>query len=649
MCLRRIILVFLSLQLVILACYPLEAKTAALSEHQVKEKMHEIMKAHAKYKKMTPQLIKRALDNFISLLDPQKSYFLQREIGQWLVPEDALANRMCAEFDKASFGQFHEIFKLMQHAIARRNKYEKQLTIATLPKNVPQNQFAKVDWCVSEEALYERLLQKRAMQAKTLETVDARFKELAIQRMMKMRLKTEEKFSSNDPKEQQQIFCTLLMKALASSLDTHTVYFTPAEASQFLVSVQQRLEGIGVQLRDDLDGFTIIKILEGGPAAISGKLHINDKIIAIDHEPIIGLDGLEIVEKIRGQEGTDVLLTIVKATMQEDKKLIETKEVCMTRSQVVMQKNRVETELEPFGDGVIALLKLHSFYQDLESSAALDLTKAFTEISSAHRVHGIILDLRGNAGGLLPQAVDVVGLFIKKGIVVSIKDGNGDVQHFRAIDRKKLWDGPLLVLVDKLSASAAEIVAQSLQDYGRAIIVGDKNTFGKGSFQVFTLTPTGCDVDPLGEYKVTRGCYYTVSGKTPQLKGVASDIEVPGLYAFDEIGEEYTKYPLENDMIEPNFEDALLDVPFYQRKYIKRLYQFDLQRKESRYESYLRLLKQNSSSRIRFDLCFQDQITRLKNHELTMPLAAVDFQQKEATNIMKDLLFLSSMSLQIAA
>ena len=128
-----------------------------------------------------------------------------------------------------------------------------------------------------------------------------------------------------------------------------------------------------------------------------------------------------------------------------------------------------------------------------------------------------------------------------------------------------------MVLVDRLSASASEIVAQALQDYGRALVIGDDHTYGKGSFQTFTLTTqSNGAVDPHGEYKVTRGRYYTVSGKTPQLVGVQSDIVIPGELSFMEVGEEYAKYPLENDSIAPNFEDTLSDVPFFQRERIRR-------------------------------------------------------------------------------
>ena len=310
------------------------------------------------------------------------------------------------------------------------------------------------------------------------------------------------------------------MKATAESLDSHTNYFTPSEANQFMIQVQQRLFGIGAQLRDNLDGFSVMRILENSPASQSSKLKINDKIIAVNHEPIVGLDITEAVDLIRGEKGTPVVLTILRETCKETRQ-IEKLDIELIRNEVVLEESRLETSLEPFGDGVIAHLRLFSFYQDPKSSSAGDIRKALENIKKDHKLAGVILDLRSNAGGLLPQAVAVTGLFINKGIVVSIKDNSGKLQHLREIEGKPVWDGPLTVLVNRASASAAEIVAQTLQDYGRAIIVGDDHTFGKGTFQTFTLDPiNNPKVNPQGEYKVTRGRYYTVSGKSPQLVGV---------------------------------------------------------------------------------------------------------------------------------
>ncbi len=618
------------------------AKPAEINQYDVTHKMQEIMRAHAVYKKMSVVLARRSLDNFINLLDPYKTYFLEGEIAKWIRPTDELLEQVTRDFEYSRFPQFEEIFNLMQSSIDRRNRFEDRLKGQILPKDVRAKEFKDLAWCKTDEELYTRLVRMRGLQMEAAEKMDQDFKTLVLQRIQKGRLKYEEDILTKDKKLKSQLFCTYLLKAMASSLDAHTLYFTPAEATQFMISVQQRLSGIGVQLRDDVDGFTVTNIIEGGPTDIGGEIRLKDKIIAIDHEPVLGLDGLEVVEKIRGQDGTEVALTVLRETAVGGEKHVETKDIKVMRGEVIIKDGRIQSAVEPFGDGVIACFTLHSFYQDIESSSSSDLAKAFTTISKDNKVRGVILDLRTNAGGLLNQAVEVVGLFIKKGIVASIKDENDLVQHIRDIDSNRMWDGPLIVLVDRLSASAAEIVAQALQDYGRALVIGDDHTYGKGSFQTFTLTTqSNGAVDPHGEYKVTRGRYYTVSGKTPQLVGVQSDIVVPGELSFAEVGEEYAKYPLENDSIPPSFDDQLDDVPFFQRERIRRLYQFDLQEQITKFRVPLEALKRNSAQRISNNKLFQNFLENIKNIDdgSIEPQPYVDFQMQEAVNVMKDFIW----------
>ncbi len=621
----------------------LSAKPAEINQYDVTYKMQEIMRAHAVYKSMSPLLAKRSLDNFINLLDPYKTYFLEGEIDKWLHPTDQLLEQITRDFEYSKFPAFEEIFNLMQPCIDRRNRFEDKLKQDQLPRDVHAKEFKDLTWCKTDQELYERLVRMRALQMIAAEKMDSEFKQLAMQRLQKIRLKYEEDILTKDKKLKSQLFCTYLLKAMASSLDAHTIYFTPAEATQFLIDVQQRLTGIGVQLRDDVDGYTVTKIIEGGPADLGHELKLKDKIIAIDHEPVLGLDGLEVVERIRGPDNTEVLLTVLRDVSVGDEKRVETKDIRVKRGEVIIKDARVQSTLEPFGDGVIACLTLHSFYQDLESSSSQDLAKAYNGIAKDNKVRGVILDLRMNAGGLLTQAVEVVGLFIKKGIVASIKDENGNVQNIRDIDSSRIWDGPLIVLVDRLSASAAEIVAQALQDYGRALVLGDDHTYGKGTFQTFTLTTQGNDaVDPHGEYKVTRGRYYTVSGKSPQLVGVQSDIVIPGELSFMEVGEEYAKHPLENDSIPPNFEDTLSDVPFFQRERIRRLYQFDMQKPITKYKATFDQLRRNSAQRISNNKLFQNFLENLKNLDggLSVSSVPMDFQLQEAMNVMKDFIWL---------
>ena len=403
-----------------------------------------------------------------------------------------------------------------------------------------------------------------------------------------------------------------------------------------MVQVQQRLFGIGAQLRDDLNGFTLTRILEGSPASQGDKLHVGDRIIAVGGTPVVGMEITEAVELIRGPQGTPVILTILRKIDDVEQKL----DVEITRGEIVLKESRLESHAEPFGDKAIGVLKLFSFYQDQKYSSASDLAAAIQDLKKEHNLQGVILDLRGNAGGLLPQAVAVSGLFMTKGVVVSVKDNTGMVQHLRNIESKMVWDGPLIILTNRASASAAEIVAQSLQEYGRAIIVGDETTFGKGTFQTFTLeSGHTAKVNPKGEYKVTRGRYYTVSGKSPQLVGVKADIVVPGIFSTMEIGEQYSKYPLDTDQIEASFDDNLLDIPALHRYQVAKLYKFDLQPIMKTYDPYMPLLRKNTEMRLKENKNYQKFLTEIANKDFSSS-GDSDVQLKEGLSLMKDLLFI---------
>ena len=254
--------------------------------------------------------------------------------------------------------------------------------------------------------------------------------------------------------------------------------------------------------------------------------------------------------------------------------------------------------------------------------------------------------MRYNSGGMLLQAVNVTGLFINKGIVVSIKDQTGSLHHLRDVDGKTVWNGPVVALISRLSASASEIVAQTLQDYGRAIVVGDNSTYGKGSFQTLTVNAQNGKINPKGEYKVTQGKYYTVSGKSPQLTGVKSDVVVPGSFSELEIGESFAKNPLENDRIAEQFEDTLSDIPFFQRQKIAKLYLFNLQPKLSKYTQHLETLTNNSQVRIEANKTYQEFLKEIKkktdlDKEALEYYDLNDLQLTEASNILKDLIILS--------
>ncbi len=620
------------------------AKAPEITSRDVKNKIEELLKSHAFYKKFTPELIERTIQNFFDELDPSKCYFLAGEVTEWTPPSETLVNSALTAFNKGDYTTFYQIFSQLDIAVARRNRLEAKIANHELPKQVKSDEFKDAPYAETEEELFDRLLRIKAMQVEAARRFNEENCELFLQRIQKRRLNHESELLNTDPQEKNRTILSYLLKSAAAALDAHTNYFTPSEANQFMIQVQQRLFGIGAQLRDTLDGFSVMRILENSPASQS-KLKMGDRIIAVNGEPVVGMDIIEAVDLIRGEKGTPVVLTVLRESSSEEDKITEKHEIDLVRGEVVLEESRLETLLEPFGDGVIAHLKLFSFYQDQKYSSGADLRKAIETIRKNHKLQGVLLDLRSNAGGLLPQAVAVTGLFINKGIVVSIKDSSGKVQHLREVDGRPVWDGPLIVLVNQASASAAEIVAQTLQDYGRALVIGDAHTFGKGSFQTFTLDPvSNPKINPQGEYKVTRGRYYTVSGKSPQLTGVQSDIVVPGILSALDIGEKFGKYPLANDSIEPHFEDDLSDISPLHRLQLGPMYRYNLQTRLETWVSYLDVLRDNAATRIESNKNYQNFLAELEKKNFDSEsidlFGQSDLQLIEAFNILKDLIFL---------
>ncbi|MFT4551598.1 MAG: carboxyl-terminal processing protease [Chlamydiales bacterium] len=623
-----------------------ESKLPEIDSPDVMVKVKEIMAAHANYKELNSPLIKRILQNFLEELDRGKTYFTEEDIFQWLEPNENLLIGALENYKNGNYSIFFEIHKKMLVAIKRRNDWKETIESDELPKDVKVSEFKDLKWAGNEDQLYDRLLRLKALQLESAEKLDEEVREKSLQRIEKRRLNYEEDILTKDMLERKRMILSYILKATASALDAHTAYFTPGEATQFMIGVQQRLFGIGAQLRDDLNGFTVTKIIEGGPAFRGGELKAEDRIIAVDGEPVVGLEIIEAVELIRGEEGEAVVLSVLRNIAEEEEEKNEEKfDVKIVRGEVVLEDSRIKTEYEPYGDGVIAHITLYSFYQDPQSSSSSDLYHEIQKLEQEQNLKGIILDLRYNSGGILNQAVKVTGLFITKGIIVSTKDGDGNLQHLRDLDGRAAWNGPLIVLTNRASASAAEIVAQTLHDYGRAIIVGDDHTFGKGTFQTFSLDSSREGVaNPQGEYKVTRGKYYTVSGKSPQLAGVPADIIVPGVLSEFDIGESFAKYPLENDTIDANFVDDLSDVEYYHRAQMMKLYNFDLQVPGDSFTKYVVILKKNSSLRIEGNKNYQNFLEELQNidkdEDSEEEYGINDLQLMETINVMKDLILL---------
>jgi len=341
------------------------------------------------------------------------------------------------------------------------------------------------------------------------------------------------------------------LSAFTHSYDPHSDYLSPRGVEDFDINMSLSLVGIGAMLRSEDGMAKISQFIAGGPAELDGRLKAGDKIIAVaqgDKEPVSILYWplSKAVRLIRGEKGTKVVLTVIPA---DDTTGTRTKTIDLIRDEVKLEaqaakgtvREITETNGVPYRLGV---LTLPEFYADFEAArngkdgarrASVDVRRILNGFAT-NRIDGLILDLRNDGGGSLTEAIDIAGLFISVGPIVQVREQRG-VTVLPDGDPDTVYSGPLVVLVNRLSASASEIVAAALQDYGRAVIVGDSKTHGKGTVQ--TVYPLSKLTDDLGSLKVTTASFYRIAGGSTQLKGVVPDVVLPSLYDALEIGEEF--------------------------------------------------------------------------------------------------------------
>jgi carboxyl-terminal processing protease len=348
---------------------------------------------------------------------------------------------------------------------------------------------------------------------------------------------------------------SIYLNSIVIQFDPHTFYLAPSDKERFDTSMSGKFEGIGARLQKRNQQIKIVEVISGGPVWRDELLEIGDVILKVgqkDEEPvdISGMNINDAVKLIKGPKGTQVFLTIrrVDGTIEE---------VAVTRDVVVLEETYAKSSLINDGKGTYGLIELPKFYINFkdyqERNAATDVKKELEQLKEKN-VKGIILDLRNNGGGSLKTVVDMTGYFFEEGPVVQVKSTGGRKEVLSDTDKSVIWDGPLVVLVNEFSASASEILAAALQDYKRAVILGSKQTFGKGTVQnVFDLNRmiTGGTYGDLGALKVTTDKFYRVNGRSTQLEGVKSDIVFPDRYALVDMGEKDQDNPLAWDRITP--------------------------------------------------------------------------------------------------
>lgn len=662
---HRILLFFIFLWIIKLSTEASEPEL--LKTKDVHKIMEQILTYHDNKKELSQTTLLHGLRIYAEQFDPYKIYLLEDEVTPLLNPSPSTIQEGVKEYNNSNFSLFLTLNQRIQTAIQRARKWRSQIekNSSTIFNEALKNSDREIlypkEYAKNIEELEERMKnhmlrfideQKQRYGGKVLKEQQSqtlRLYENEQRAFENQYLYLNDKNEPLPPAEQENLFAIHILKALASSLDAHTSFYNSREAYDMKVRLQKSFQGIGVALESSKEGTAISSLIPGGAAEKSGLLKVNDIIIEVNGESVVSNSIQEILDKLRDGKSTQVTLAIKRKGVQDPIK------ITLSKQEINLDQDRVTYSSEVFGDGVIGKITLRSFYQNNHSdvSASGDVAKAIEELNKQGSLRGLILDLRENSGGFLSQAVKVAGLFITNGVIVVSKYSDGEEKYYRDLDTRVAFRGPLIILTSRFTASAAEIVAQALQDYGVALIVGDEKTFGKGTIQTQTVT----DNQSTSYFKVTVGKYYTVSGKTPQLTGVKADIIVPSRLNNEQIGEEFLEDVIpskKSDVIEAAYKDKLSDVSPLAKAWYLEYYTPSLQPRERRWREMLPRLRKNSDYRIEHNKDYQLFLKGTLPHredddEWTSPLKAADFGQNDlqmgaVVDIVKDMIQIDSKS-----
>lgn len=500
-------------------------------------------------------LSEAVLEQYLASLDPERSHFLAGDIKAFDTWRYQLDDQILQGETEAAF----EIFNRYQERRLQRLDY----IIGALQDDdnhwdfkrddVLETDRSKAPWIETEaemQQLWRKQLKSALLSLKLADKTIEEAEEILLRRYQNQKQRTEQT-KSDDVFES-------FVNALTHEFDPHTQYFSPQGSENFQINMSLSLEGIGAVLQSENDQTKVVRLVPAGPADKTGQLKPADIIVGVGQgkdgaiEDVVGMRLDDVVSKIRGPKGTLVRLEVIPADAvnRQNRRVIEIERNKVKLEEQAARKRILELNRDErsFKLGVI---EIPTFYIDFEAlqngdpdykSTTRDVEKLIHELR-AEKVDGLIVDLRNNGGGSLREANELVGLFIQRGPTVQIRDASGRVDILGDFDPKIAWDGPMAVIVNRLSASASEIFAGAIQDYNRGIIVGNR-TFGKGTVQ--TLQPI-----EHGQVKLTHAKFYRISGDSTQNRGVEPDIEFPSLYTVEDIGESALDKALPWDQVRP--------------------------------------------------------------------------------------------------
>lgn len=528
-----------------------------------------IKQGHYDVRNIDDSFSKNIYKDFLESLDPMKRHFTDKDLKDF------------KEFETEIDDQIREkdisFFNLVYNRYQERLEDSKKFYVSILDGDFDLNSnesintnYEEIDFAKNAKALKERwrkqlkfsilsnyysALETQNAQATESDTIEVKSSdELKIEAVEQTKESIERYFSNSEDLRREDWF-NLYINTVVSQFDPHTSYLAPRDKDRFDISMSGKLEGIGARLQKLRDNVKIVEIISGGPAWRGEELEVGDLIMKVkqeDEEQPVNITGMRLddaVELIKGPKGTHVTLTVKKVDGTFENIRIE-------RDVVEIEETYAKSTIIKQNDMNFGFINLPKFYFNPNNysnrNAASDVEAEIKNLKKSG-VEGLIIDLRNNGGGSLKAVVEMAGLFIDEGPVVQVKNREGEVEVLEDKSRGTIWDGPLVVLVNELSASASEILAAALQDYERAIILGSRQTFGKGTVQnIADLNRwlRNSSLGDIGALKFTTQKFYRISGGSTQLKGVESDIMVPDRYSFIDIGERDYDNPLPYDKIQ---------------------------------------------------------------------------------------------------
>ena len=548
-----------------------------------------------------------AFNMFLDTLDPTKSYFLKEDI-------DTLSSKypsLHRDLRKGDISFSKEAYEILMKRMKDRYDYTKSLLENEFNTNVDESYLwdRKESSWVEDKNEWDELWRKKIKNEYIVELIDNHTKTNNITEIDDIVTDTDLSPKDSILKKYKQILSTmesfdeemLLTKYLSSFsrvYDPHSGYLSPSNVEDFDINMKLSLVGIGAMLSIDDGAPKIERLIPGGPAEKDGRLKPGDKIIAVaqgDDEPqnILHWPLYKAVRLIRGEKDSKVVLTVIPKTDQDGSR---TKIIDLIRDEVQLEEQAAkssihEIETDDEKNISIGVIDLPDFYADFKATNAKekDAKRSSTDVKNIlnklqnNQIDGLILDLRNNGGGSLIEAVKIAGFFIPSGPIVQVKNRRS-LQILPDVDPTVEYDGPLIILVNRLSASASEILAAAMQDYNRAIIIGDEHTHGKGTVQ--TLMSLG---NKKGSLKLTTSSYYRINGGSTQIKGVTPDIIIPSLYDVMDTGEKELEYALPWDTIQPALYSSMDDYD----ELVKELETASLDRRKNNEEFKLFLSQRN--------------------------------------------------------